>query len=196
MITPRLQITWLLITRQNDQVALSLHLLWCWFLFISHTLGHLLGAVLSLFWVFFQRRTSSPTVLHTHTLSHTLQHLPLLPPSPPQSQKQTACVLSSHPKFHDFPRIPIWSQLIYSVVIHDGALMRTLVEHGYTTTHHSLLKETRTPSMTHQTLLWTFIKIVSFNSSLCAKRTHAWLIKLITFKGESRLKPVHVAEWK
>lgn len=32
--------------------------------------------------------------------------------------EQAACVLSRRPKFHNFPRIPAQSQVIYSFVIH------------------------------------------------------------------------------
>lgn len=43
-------------------------------------------------------------------------------------QDLCACVPSRRPKFHDFPRIPIRSQVIYSVVIHK-ALIKTHGEH-------------------------------------------------------------------
>lgn len=59
-------------------------------------------------------------VLKAH--HHTQTHCSKIPPPPPPwwgaGQERTACVPSRRPKFHDFPRIPVPGQVVYSVVIH------------------------------------------------------------------------------
>lgn len=72
------------------------------------------------------RLTHARTHAHTNTRTH-CSRIP--PPSRwGTGQERTACVPSRRPKFHDFPRVPILSQVIYSVVVR-GALMKTHEEH-------------------------------------------------------------------
>lgn len=98
-----------------------------WSLFdFSHMSACCCAVNLSLFWVTSQRMSSRPV---SHTRTHTQNHCRRISPSRQRKgQKRTACVPSRRPKFHDFSKVAVPSQVIYSVVVH-RALMKIHEEH-------------------------------------------------------------------